>query len=137
MRGKKMNKLRFVGVKFREDVFEQIEVIAKKEGKSLSEVVRNLVNKGLSERVLEENTDLIAQIIRQQLEIVLKPHVERLASLSSKGGHMSATATFLNVQALMDLVPSERRKDVREMYESARKKSAAYMRTRTDEWEEI
>jgi hypothetical protein len=44
------------------------------------------------------------------------PHVERLAALSSKSGHMSATAAFLNVQAFMDLVPSEKRKNLKELY---------------------
>lgn len=127
--------LRFVGVKFNKDIFEQIEIIAKKEGLSISDVVRDLVNKGLSERVLEENTELIAQIVRQQMEIVIKPHIERLAALSSKGGHMAATAAFLNVQALMDLVPVERRKNVKEMYDNARKKSVEYMRTKTTDWE--
>lgn len=125
--------LRFVGVKFHQEVFEQIETISKKEGVSLSETVRNLVNKGLSERVLEENTDLIVDIVRQQVDAVMTPHIERLAKISSKSGHMSATAAFLNVQALMDLVPDEKRKDVIEMYESARKKSVEYMRTRTDD----
>lgn len=131
------NELRFVGVKFHQDVFEQIELIAKKEGESLSDVIRDLVNKGLAERVLEENTELIAQLVRQQMELVIKPHVERLAALSSKSGHMSATAAFLNVQALMDLVPTEKRKNVKEMYESARKKSAEYMKTKTEDWEGI
>lgn len=69
------------------------------------------------------------------MEIVIRPHIERLAKLASKSRHMSATAAFLNVQALMDLVPIERKKDVREMYESARKKAVEYMRTKTYEWE--
>lgn len=64
----------------------------------------------------------------------MKPHIERLAKLSSKSGHMSATAAFHQIQALMDLVPDEKRKNVFEMYESARKKAAKYMRTRTDDW---
>lgn len=63
------------------------------------------------------------------MEVVIKPHIERLAKLSSKTGHIGATGAFLNVQALMDLVPVERRKDVRDMYESAKKKAVVYMRT--------
>lgn len=61
--------------------------------------------------------------------------MERLAALSSKGGHMAARATFLNVQALMDLVPPENRKDVRAMYESASKKAVAYMHMPVEEYE--
>ena len=116
-------------IKFPSQLYEQIDLYAKKEDINFSEAVRNLCTRGLTERVYEENTDLIAEVIRSQLEIVIRPHVERLAKLSAKTGHMSATSAFLNVQALMDLIPADRRKDVRPMYESARKKAAEYMKT--------
>ena len=122
------------GIKFDKRVHDQIVTIANNKGVNFSDVVRDLVNKGLTEKVYEENTDLIAWVVRQQLEIVMKPHIERLAALSSKSGHMSATAAFLNVQALMDLVPKEQKKDVRVMYESARKKAAGYMKTKAEDW---
>jgi hypothetical protein len=102
---------------------------------TLAEVSRNLIKKGLASDWVDENTDLISRVVRQQMEIVVKPHVERLAKLSAKSGHMSATAAFLNVQALMDIVPTEKRKDVRPMYESARKKAAEYMKVTTEEWD--
>lgn len=34
----------------------------------------------------------------------------------------------------MDLVPKENRKEVRTMYEKARKMAVEYMRTKTDDW---
>lgn len=58
----------------------------------------------------------------------MKPHIARLAALTSKLGHMSATATFLNVQAFQDLVPTEKKKDIKVLYEKARKKAGAYMK---------
>jgi hypothetical protein len=33
----------------------------------------------------------------------------------------------------MDLVPNEKKKDVKELYDKARKKSVEYMRTRTED----
>lgn len=123
------------GIKFNKHVHDQIQTIADNKGVNFSDVVRDLVNKGLSERVYEENTDLIAWVVRQQLDIVMKPHIERLAALSSKSGHMSAAAAFLNAQALQDLVPKENRREVKEMFEKARKKAAEYMRTKTEDWE--
>ena len=122
------------GIKFHKHVHDQIQIISENNGDSFSETVRKLVNRGLTEKVYEENTDLIAWVVRQQLEIVMKPHIERLAALSSKSGHMSATAAFLNVQALMDLVPKEQRKDVRVFYENARKKAAGYMKIKAEDW---
>lgn len=115
--------------------YEQLKDIAAKRKIPISDLVREYIDLGLTERVIEENTDLIAHVVKKQLEVVLKPHVERLAALSSKGGHMAARATFLNVQALMDLVPAENRKDVRAMYDSASKKAVAYMQMPVEEYD--
>ena len=125
--------LRKTSVKLYQRQYDAIERMAKNEGTSISDVMRELIDRALTEKVTEENTDLIAHIVKKQLEVVLKPHVERLAALSAKGGHMAARATFLNVQALMDLVPPENRKDVRAMYESASKKAVAYMHMPVEE----
>lgn len=127
--------LRKTSVKLYQRQYDAIERMAKNEGTSISDVMRELIDRALTEKVTEENTDLIAHVVKKQLEVVLKPHVERLAALSSKGGHMAARATFLNVQALMDLVPPENRKDVRAMYESASKKAVAYMHMPVEEYE--
>jgi predicted component of viral defense system (DUF524 family) len=129
--------LRKVSVKFHKDMYEQINIIAQKNGDSMSETIRQLVGKSLTERVTEKNVDIIAKVVRQQLDDVLKPPVKRLAALSSKCGHMAATAAFLNVEALMELVPKENRRNVREMYNNARKKAFEYMRTKADDWDEI
>lgn len=102
-------------------------------GESTAEVTRDLIKRGLASEWIDKNTDLISTIVRHQMDIAIKPHIERLAKLSSKGGHMSATAAFLNVQALMDLVPKENRKNVTEMYEKARVKAVGYMRMNIDD----
>lgn len=114
---------------------EALTNIAKNTNRSLADVSREMITRGLTLDYVDESKDLICKVVREQLEITLKPHIERLASLESKTGHMAATAAFLNVQALMDLVPKENRRDVREMYESARKKAAAYMKTKAKDWD--
>lgn len=114
--------------------YKAIKTRSTASGKSEADVTRELIKRGLASDWIDENKDLIAWVVRQQLESVMKPHIERLAALSSKSGHMSATAAFLNVQALMELVPKEQRKDVRPMYENARKKAAGYMKTKAEDW---
>lgn len=117
-----------------DELYNILVELKKNNGTSLAEEARKLMRKGLASKYVDESGDIIAEIVREEMEVVIKPHIERLARLSAKSGHMSATAAFLNVQALMDLVPNERRKDVRPMYESARKKAVKYMRTNTEEW---
>lgn len=121
-------------IRLDQETYNQITEIAKNRGESIANVIREQIRKGLASDWIDENSDMIADIVRKQMDIAMKPHVERLAALSSKSGHMSATAAFLNVQALMDLVPVEKRKNVREMYESARKKAAQYMKTKADDF---
>lgn len=68
------SELRSVTVKFQKSLFEQISKIAEKRGESLSDTIRYLVNRGLDERVLEKNTELIAEIVRAQVEQVIKSY---------------------------------------------------------------
>lgn len=128
-------KFQQVHLRINDDIYEKVKNIADKKGESVSEVFRQLVNDGLTLEVGNENKDVLASIVRDEVSAVLKQSVERLASLSAKSGTMAATAAFLNVQALMDLVPKERQKNVREMYESARKKAVEYMKTKTNDFE--
>lgn len=112
----------------------QVENLANKTGSSLAEVTRDLIKKGLAAEWMDENTDMVAHTVRQQMEAVLKPHVERLAALSSKTGHAAATAMFLAVQAFIDLVPPEKKRVPKDMYERGRKRAVEFMRTPITEW---
>lgn len=111
-----------------------VDNLTDKTGKSLADVTRELIKKGLASEWLDENTDMLAHIVRQQMEAVLKPSVERLAALTSKTGHAAATSMFMTVQAFMDLVPPEKKRIPRDMYEKGRKKAVEYMRTPLDDW---
>lgn len=124
-----------ITVTLEESTYIKIQNIAKQNDDSITVVVRHLLERGLAKEFNDESADLIAHIVRQQMDAVIKPHIERLASISSKAGHMSATSTFLNAQALTDLVPNERRRDIRTMYENARKQAVEFMRRKTTEYE--
>jgi hypothetical protein len=117
-----------------DQLYNQINDLAEQKDKSVNSTITYLIKKGLDLELTSENTDLIAKIVRQQLEVVIKPHVDRLAALSSKSGHMSATAAFLSAQAFQDLVPKEQRRNVKEMFDNARKKGAEFMRVKVDDW---
>jgi hypothetical protein len=118
-----------------ENTYNQIKILSDKRGEGLTETTRYLLDRGLSLEYSDQSLDLISQIVRKQMELVIKPHVERLARLSSKTGHMAATSTFLNAQALMDLVPDDRRREIRTMYANARKQAVQFMKTKTTEYE--
>lgn len=132
-----MSGLKKISVKIPQDTYDIIENMSKENGNNISETIRDLLIKSLNLEWFKDNEDLMAALIREQMEIVIKPHIERLAALSSKTGHMSATAAFLNVQALQDLVPVEKRKDVVNLYMKARKKAVEYMKNKPEDWDGI
>ena len=69
------SELRPVTVKLDKNVYSQLSKISGNNGESLSNSVRRLINLDLTERVFEKNADLISQVVREQLEIVMKSHV--------------------------------------------------------------
>ncbi|NFL43547.1 hypothetical protein FDB61_17930 [Clostridium botulinum] len=128
-------KLKRYSICIDDKTYEILNNISKSEDKTLAEVTREIIKRGLAAEWVDENKDMVSSIVREELRAVLKPSVERLAKISSKAGHMSATAAFLNVQALMDLIPKERQRDVRPMYSKARKMAVDYMKNKTEDWD--
>ena len=66
--------LRSVTVKLLPDMFKQIKKIAEKRGETISDTVRYLLKRGLEEKVYEENTDLIANVVRQEVDHALRAY---------------------------------------------------------------
>ena len=122
---------RHVGVLVPMDVYDILKNMADKRKCTVSEVVRNILVEGIKEKVTEDNLDYISRIIREQLDLTMRPHVERLARLTTKAGIMSATSTILGAQAMMDLVPPEKRKVAKDAYDEARKEGVKYFRDNT------
>jgi len=66
--------LRSVTVKFNRELYEQINRMAEKRGKSLSDTIRQLVMRGLNERIMDENKELIAKIVKAQMKQVMEEY---------------------------------------------------------------
>lgn len=124
-----------ISITFTDEQAEMIERIARKENKSFADTVRFLCDESLKVTANADSIDMITEIIDERLRSILKPQVERLASLSAKGAIMSATSTFLNAQALADLVPPNKQKDLLEIYEKARLKGVAYVKGKVTDTE--
>lgn len=122
-----------INVSFEAEAYEQIQLLAAKQHTSMSEVVRNWALQGLSGDLNADNIGLITNIIRTQLQDVMRPSFERLASLNAKTCVQSGTAAYLSAEAILKFVPAHRQQEVEESYELARKKAIAYLKGRTNE----
>lgn len=116
-----------INVTFDIDSYNKIKLIASKNNISMSEVVRNWAMQGLNGTLTKDNLDLIIPIIREQLDSLLDPAVNRLASLSAKACIQAGAAAYLSAEAIAKLVPIELSEDVATCYEIARKKAVRYM----------
>ena len=108
--------------------YEQIRNLAHKEGRTMSEIVREAAVDNLTVRINAENIDMITHIIREQLRDILKPDIERLAALSAKTCVQSSTAAYLTAETISKFVPLQEQEEFRECYEKARKKGVEYTR---------
>ena len=121
-----------INVTFEVSDYEQIRNLAHKEGRTMSEIVREAAIDNLTVRINAENIDMITQIIREQLRAVLKPDIERLAALSAKTCVQSSTAAYLTAETISKFVPLQEQENFRDCYEKARKKGVEYTRRKLD-----
>jgi molybdopterin converting factor small subunit len=66
------SELRSVTVKLPAKLYEQVRVVARKNGETFSDTVRELLSKGLSERVYRENLELLTGVVRGEMEKVAR-----------------------------------------------------------------
>lgn len=115
-----------------EEEYGQLQTLAARSRKSMSEIGRNYIKKGMDGDVSENNIEFLAPIIREQVRNVLEPMMERMIALTAKSCVQSGTAAYLAADAILKFVPPAQRREVKESYEAARKKAVAYMKTRAD-----
>lgn len=115
---------------FEREIYKQIEAVAHKQNKDLSEVVRDWTIQGLNGTLTQDNLDMITPIIREQIKAVIQPMLERMIALEVKTCIQSGTAAYLSADAILKFVPPAQRNEVQDSYEAARKKAVAYLKNK-------
>lgn len=108
---------------FDEITYTQIKLLAHKENKDMSRLLREWTEERLHGEISKSNIDFLCQIMREQLKNVLAPYMERIIALSSKGSIQAGTAAYLTAETISRFLPAELSADVQEVYEQARKKA--------------
>lgn len=117
-----------INVKFEPEQFAQIVAIANKRNVPYSEVVREWSLQGLNGTLNTDNISFITYILREQLADVMRPQLDRLATLNAKTCIQSGTAAYLSAEAILKFVPLAQRIEVEESYALARKKAVAFLK---------
>ena len=130
---RKIQNRRKVNLLLEQETYDNLEKLAALRGGSttVSDIIRESIDYNLTANYCVENIDLITKIMREELQDILKPALDRIAALSSKSCVQAATASYLNAEALSRFVPEKERMDVKEGYDAARKKGVAYVKGKT------
>lgn len=106
--------------------------IAAAEGKSKSEVLRMLVDKGLAAGGYLPGVKELDTVVQEAVATVLRPAVERLAGISAKAAHISAAAFFLTLYSDRLLLPAEQREMMDDIAARARRLGIEYLKVSKD-----
>lgn len=117
-----------INVTFDIDTYEKIKAFAHKQGRDMSDVVREWTMQGLNGKLSQDNMDVLAPIIREQIRGVVEPMMERQIALTAKTCVQAGTAAYLCADAILKFVPPVQREEVADSYEVARKKSIQYLK---------
>ena len=105
-----------------------ISQIAKEQHRPKSEVLRNLVEKGLTETGAKMEDSEIYALVQRAVKETLQPQIERLAAISAKATHISGAAFFMSIfAATQGRAPAEQRQ-IEEAAGTARELGIQYLK---------
>ncbi len=111
-----------------DDLDTVITRIAEGEQKSKSEVLRELVQKGLVAGGYISGQQELGQLVQNAVNEAVKPQIERLASISAKAAQISAAAFFMEVYAAKLMLPADLRTEIDAVASKARRLGIEYLR---------
>lgn len=115
-----------------EETHKTVKRIAEAEGRTTSSVYRDLVEKGLVASGYRSDSKDLAALVRDTVEAVLQPQVERLASISAKGTQISAASFFIAAYSGKLAVPEHMQAEFDEIARMARKLGVEYLKLSRD-----
>lgn len=122
------HKNKYIPFRCSDDLDEIITRIAEGERRSKSEVLRELVQCGLVAGGYVSGQQELGALVQEAVEAVLKPQVERLASISAKASQISAAAFFLEVYTGRLMLPAELQTEIDAVAAKARRLGVEYVK---------
>lgn len=123
-------------IDFPKETFEKLEMLAIKRNQNISEVIRQLVNKGLNLESSREDIDFIADIIRTELNSIyrledikeiLDKQTNRLAKILMKIGKINTGQLFLLINMFLKIIDESDEDKFDEILEKSMRNGVNYM----------
>ncbi|WP_244648326.1 hypothetical protein [Ruminiclostridium herbifermentans] len=91
-------------IRFKAKSIEEIEKLAAIRGLTVSDIVREFVEKGLAVDGYKNDIDFITEIIHRELKEVLEPQINRIVKLLMKIGKASAGTMYSNLKLVLNIM---------------------------------
>jgi hypothetical protein len=108
----------------------EIDTIAAKRHITVSELIRDYIDKGMNTDKTASDIDFIRRQIRAELDIMLKPQINRLAKLLMRIGMMTVSFCYFNSKLVHLFVPVRDRTSYEELMAECKHSAAAYLNMR-------
>ncbi|MDR1208786.1 MAG: ribbon-helix-helix protein, CopG family [Clostridiales bacterium] len=110
--------------------YEALRQIAAVQGKPVSELIRKYISDGMNVDKTSQDIDFIRRQIREELEIMLKPQINRLAKLLMRIGMMTVSFCYFNSKIVHIFAPLRDRTSYEELMTECKHNAAAYLNMR-------
>ena len=112
------------------DTYEALDKLAAVQGISVSELIRKYIEQGMSVDKTSADVDFIRRQIREELEVILKPQINRLAKLLMRIGMMTISFCYFTSKIVHIFAPLNDRRSYEELMAECKHDAAAYLNMR-------
>lgn len=114
-------------IRFKAKSIEDMKKLAAVRGISVSDIVREFVEKGLAVDGYKNDIDFITEIIHKELKEVLEPQINRIVKMLMKIGKVSAGTMYSNL-SLIQMISDEDQEVFYEMINRSLRLGVEYMK---------
>ena len=108
----------------------ELDMIAVKRHINTSELIRDYIDKGLNPDKTASDIDFIRKQIREELDVMLKPQINRLAKLHIRVGMMTVSFCYFTSKLVHMFAPIKDRTSYEELMSECKHNAAAYLNMR-------
>lgn len=119
-----------ITVKVRPRDYESLKKLSATTHKPMAELIRKYISDGMNADKTSQDIDFIRHQIREEMELVLKPQINRIAKLLMRIGMMSIAFCYFTSKIIYHFVPFPDRQSYDELMREAKHNAAAYLNVR-------
>lgn len=98
----------------------------------MSMVYRDMVEMGLAAAGYRSGGESMAELVRRNMDEILKPQTDRLAAMSAKAAQIAAANFFLLTWLADQQIPAYRKEELAELVQQSRKLGVEFLKLSKD-----